>query len=424
MFSLRHPTGNAVISLLGSNVGINVTNPQASLDVGAVLQAGTQLTFGAATTGGSAAGLTGNPASDRIVLQKGSGTGLPYALGVGSASLYASVPAGAAVNLQVAGANVLQVASAGASVAGTLGVTGQTTLANISAAAAGVSTLTATGLGTFGSVAISGPASFGNGITQTAGGAVNLTGAVSMTGGATTNSITTNTATVTGTLTSNGLLVPGSAVINLGSDQTKEVSAGFIGYQRFDQYLDIVGAGTQAGSRGVCIFDNLYVSSGVQVNGAMSVFQNAAFNATSTFNGTATFSVPLSVPNANSFSGRYSELSNVPFDQVFTGVANAAPTLTTNVTTYLATGTTAGTTGQATFYPTATGKLGGAPLFTTILSVQASAVANVTTGSTVITAGVKFANTTLIVINAASPGTTSGVLAPANTPIYLQVKGT
>ena len=57
-----------------------------------------------------------------------------------------------------------------------------------------------------------------------------------------------------------------SALLDLGVNKTRETNAGKIGYELFTSgALDIVGAGTVAGSRGVRIFDTLTVTNGVQI---------------------------------------------------------------------------------------------------------------------------------------------------------------
>ena len=400
MFSLRSPAGNAGVVLVGANVGVNISAPQASLDVGGVVQAGTQLSYGAITTGSSAAAALGNPASDRLVLQKGSVSALPYALGVGTSSLYASVPAGSNINMQVAGANIVQVGSAGMAVGGAL---------------------SASGVGTFGSAIIggtsthTGPATFANMVSQSVGGGqVTLSGPTSIansltvTGATTLNTGSANNVTVGSLLTAAAVNVPGSGVINLGSDQTKEVSAGFIGYQKFDDKLDIVGAGTQAGARGVQIYDNLYVSAGQQINGAITVY------GTSTLVGVTTISNSLSLPNANTFTGSYGELSNVPFTVVYAKQPPAAQT-GVKVVYMNAIGTTGGI---ATFYPTANGGAGGVPLFTTLVNVTPSLVnTGVTTASG--TCCVRTATTATITVGCV---TVNGV-AIASPNVYLTVIG-
>lgn len=47
--------------------------------------------------------------------------------------------------------------------------------------------------------------------------------------------------------------------VEFGADETKEANAGKIGYKAFDDYFDIVGAGTGTGDRTVKVYDNLRV---------------------------------------------------------------------------------------------------------------------------------------------------------------------
>jgi archaellum component FlaC len=55
----------------------------------------------------------------------------------------------------------------------------------------------------------------------------------------------------------------GNSVLEFGAGVSKDIDAGKLGYQRFSADLDIVGAGTSNGSRGVRVHDNLYVMAGV-----------------------------------------------------------------------------------------------------------------------------------------------------------------
>lgn len=58
-----------------------------------------------------------------------------------------------------------------------------------------------------------------------------------------------------------GIQIFGAKYIELGTDVSKEANAGKIGYETFDAgYLNIVGAGTVAGSRKVRLYDDLEVS--------------------------------------------------------------------------------------------------------------------------------------------------------------------
>jgi hypothetical protein len=77
-----------------------------------------------------------------------------------------------------------------------------------------------------------------------------------------------------GTFGWDGITLKDNHVLELGKDQSKEVSAGKIGYQTFSgDSLDIVGAGQNAGSRKVHIFDDLNVGNNVNVNGTTTLNQ-------------------------------------------------------------------------------------------------------------------------------------------------------
>lgn len=128
-----------------------------------------------------------------------------------------------------------------------------------------------------GAVSFAGAVTHTNAITQS-GGAVSL-------GGATTLGSTLG---VTGLVTASaGVSLPGAQALNFGSDQTKATSAGTIGYQALTVgALDIVGAGTAAGSRVIKLWDNIVVpgvinpSSGAdigQINSGTSSNYTTAF---------------------------------------------------------------------------------------------------------------------------------------------------
>ena len=223
------------------------------------------------------------------------------------------------------------------------------------------------------------------------------------------SSATAASVVVSNLVTAAAVNVPGSGVINLGSDQTKEVSAGMIGYQRFDDKLDIVGAGTQAGSRGVQIYDNLYVAAGVQINGAITVY------GTSSLVGVTTVSNSLNLPNANVFTGSYSELANVPYTVVY-AKQPPVPIFAAKVLYMNATGTAAG---LATFYPTANGAAGGIALFTTIYNVTPTLVNTATAANTPICC-VRTSTTTSITVGVV----TSAGTAVATPNVFITVVGT
>ena len=83
---------------------------------------------------------------------------------------------------------------------------------------------------------------------------------------------------VPGTLTASGLVtantgvnVLGANVLNFGSNLTKETNAGKIGYGTLTtNSLDIVGAGTAVGNRGVKLWDNVTVPGTLAVAGSIS----------------------------------------------------------------------------------------------------------------------------------------------------------
>ena len=71
--------------------------------------------------------------------------------------------------------------------------------------------------------------------------------------------------------TSAGISIPGSNIINFGSDQAKASNSGSIGYQSVTSgSLDIFGAGTSTGSRGVKLWDNVIVPGTLGVTGAVT----------------------------------------------------------------------------------------------------------------------------------------------------------
>ena len=75
-----------------------------------------------------------------------------------------------------------------------------------------------------------------------------------------------------GTTLSSGCNIQGSHVINMGSDQTKEFSAGKIGYQTYTTgALDIVGAGTSTGSRNIKLWDNVIIPGTLNMTGLLTI---------------------------------------------------------------------------------------------------------------------------------------------------------
>ena len=128
MFTARSPSGPAALYMTGANVGINVYNPQAPLDVGGQMQVGKQVTFASTTFGNNAAAPLGNPSADRLVLLAGDSGNVPYSYGVAASMLYSSVPASAYVTNHVAGQVVTQVGVGGLTINGGLSVSGNAVL--------------------------------------------------------------------------------------------------------------------------------------------------------------------------------------------------------------------------------------------------------------------------------------------------------
>ena len=136
MFSIKAPTGNAVIAMLGGNVGVNTIAPQASLDVNGLLRANSQISFATSGPGTVGVGPLGNSIADRVILAPGNATTYPYSLGVQGTTCYLSVPAGSWHELLVAGQPALAAGNTGTTVPGTLTsnsltVSGVSNLANV-----------------------------------------------------------------------------------------------------------------------------------------------------------------------------------------------------------------------------------------------------------------------------------------------------
>ena len=95
------------------------------------------------------------------------------------------------------------------------------------------------------------------------------------------------------------LNIPGSQVVNLGSDQTKAANAGMIGYQTTTAgAVDVYGAGTAVGSRGVKLWDNVTIP-GTLSSGTLTVSGTSTVSGTLTASGVVTASTGVSVPGAN-----------------------------------------------------------------------------------------------------------------------------
>ena len=89
------------------------------------------------------------------------------------------------------------------------------------------------------------------------------------------------------------LLLPGKNDINMGSDQTKETNAGRIGYQMTTTgALDIYGAGTTAGSRGIKLWDNV-TTNGTFAPGGLLTLNSAGLSTDGTTYSAATLKSKL-----------------------------------------------------------------------------------------------------------------------------------
>jgi trimeric autotransporter adhesin len=65
--------------------------------------------------------------------------------------------------------------------------------------------------------------------------------------------------------------IQGTNYIEFGTGETKESNSGKIGYETFDAgYLNIIGAGTTAGSRNVKIYDNVLVAGNIDADGTIA----------------------------------------------------------------------------------------------------------------------------------------------------------
>ena len=68
------------------------------------------------------------------------------------------------------------------------------------------------------------------------------------------------------------LNIPGSQVVNLGSDKTKAANAGMIGYETTTTgFVDLYGAGTLVGSRGIKLWDNVTIPGTLATGGDLTV---------------------------------------------------------------------------------------------------------------------------------------------------------
>jgi len=78
---------------------------------------------------------------------------------------------------------------------------------------------------------------------------------------------------INGNATINGnLSIPGNTVIDLGAgDTTREVNAGKIGYNIFDDSLNIVGKGKPGEARRITIWENLKLTGSLRVNNGLGM---------------------------------------------------------------------------------------------------------------------------------------------------------
>ena len=90
---------------------------------------------------------------------------------------------------------------------------------------------------------------------------------------------TGNTAEVGG-FDSDGLFVNKPSVLEFGKGEAKEGNAGKIGYQKFSQGLDIVGAGTGGSGRKIKMWDDVEVNGKLTVNGSNITAQGPQFAGT------------------------------------------------------------------------------------------------------------------------------------------------
>ena len=90
---------------------------------------------------------------------------------------------------------------------------------------------------------------------------------------------TGNTAEVGG-FDSDGLFVNKPSVLEFGKGEAKEVNAGKIGYQKFSQGLDIVGAGSTSTGRKIKMWDDVEVTGSLKVNGSNITAQGPQFAGT------------------------------------------------------------------------------------------------------------------------------------------------
>lgn len=178
-----------------------------------------------------------------------------------------------------------------------------------------------------------------------------------------------------------------------------------------------VYTGTSLSLNGLATISNL------SVTGTMTCSSNATVAGTVS-SSSATFSTNLSLPDASNFTGKYKQLSGLPWSAVYSG-----QNVITNA--FMWTGTAqSSSNGTATFYPTTTNAPGGTALFGTILSVESSAWANTSNPQVVPnTAGKSISsdNTTIVINvtvgNTVVLGGASTVFAGSGVPVMCTVIG-
>lgn len=152
-----------------------------------------------------------------------------------------------------------------------------------------------------------------------------------------------------------------------------------------------------------------------------------SFNASITGTVSATsanFSSCLSLSDAMTFTGKYKQLSGLPWTTVYNG-QNIVP----NAIMWTGTAQTA-SNGTATFYPTSTNAIGGTALFNTILSVETSAWANTSSAIMIPNCAGKSisSDNTTVVINVTVGNTvvlggSSSAMAGSGVPVMCMIVG-
>ena len=356
-------------------------------------------------------------------------------------------------------------------VTGAASVTGQTSLAGVSASGPAqlngattiAASLTQTGAGN--AVSLAGPLSVANAITQTGTGAVTLAGpaflsgatqlsstltqtgsgnAVSIAGPTTlTNSLTVSGAfstslggplSVTGASTLNGATTVAAALTQTGASNPVSLagtlSSGVHTIASIDANSNSLLALAAAATTNTFVLGQTPTTGNASylkyVGGAtpktqLGTLGGQAFSVDNGGNavvlGTTTCTQPLILANAPSFTGNYPELANRPVAAVY---GAAGPALY-NTRIYAASGTTSGTTGTVTLYPTTTGSSGGTPLFSNILSILLTPVRNSTAPNNQLSAQVLTATTAQVVAFCGNQYV--GSVAPAGTVVYCIIIG-